>query len=119
MNQILALLVSRAGGIITPIIAAGIAWGVSQLAALSPELASQVDQVAVTGFVWGLIMTLVNAYTNKAQTEGVEAIQAAAKEVQNAVPQIAYGQNAIAVDGIPGPITTKTVTDMLAKLIKK
>jgi len=119
MNQILALLVSRAGGIVTPIIAAGIAWAVSQLAALSPELASQVDQVAVTGFVWGLLMALVNAYTNRVQTAGVQAIQAVAKEVQNAAPAIAFGQNAVAVDGIPGPITVKTVTDMLGKLVRK
>jgi hypothetical protein len=119
MNQILALLVSRAGGIVTPIIAAGIAWVVSQLASLSPELASTVDQAAVTAFVWGLIMSLVNAYTNRAQTAGVEAIQAAAKEVQNARPDIALGQHAVNADGIPGPITTKVVTDMLGKLLRK
>jgi fructose-specific phosphotransferase system IIC component len=118
MNQLLSFLVSRAGGIITPIIAAAVAWSVSQLAALSPELASTVDQAAVTGFIFGLIMSVVNAYTNRAQTQGVEAIQQAARTVQFSEPSISLGQRAVKVDGIPGPITTKVVTDLLAKLLK-
>jgi hypothetical protein len=119
MNEILAFLVSRAGGIITPIIAAAVAWACSQLAALSPELASTVDQVAVTGFIFGLIMAGVNAWTNRAQTKGVEAIQQAASELQKAAPNLSFGQRAVNVDGIPGPITVKTVTDLLGKLIKQ
>ena len=118
-NTILAFLVSRGGSIATPIIAAGIAWLVAKLAMLSPELAGQVNQVEVAAFVWGLIVAAVNYATNAGQTAGVEAIQTAAKEVQKAAPALAYGQNAVAVDGVPGPITTKVITDLLGKLIKK
>jgi hypothetical protein len=118
-NTILAFLVSRGGSIATPIIAAGIAWIVAKLAMLSPELAGQVNQVEVAAFVWGLIVAAVNYATNAGQTDGTKAIQQAASEVQKAAPNLSFGQRAVNVDGIPGPITVKTVTDLLGKLIKQ
>jgi hypothetical protein len=117
-NTILAFLVSRGGSIATPIIAAGIAWIVAKLAMLSPELAGQVNQVEVAAFVWGLIVAAVNYATNGAQTDGTKAIQQAARDVQFSEPSISLGQRAVNVDGIPGPITTKVVTDLLGKLTK-
>ena len=91
MNKaILRFLVSRAGGILSPIIAGIIGLGIAKLATYDPNLASGIDQTAVTGFVVALILSLVNYYTNVSQTDGVKAIQALVN-----VPQ----------DGIPGPIT--------------
>ena len=89
-NWLLAFLVSRGGGIATPIIAAFVGMGVAKLATLSPELAASVDQTAVATFVWGMILAAVNYATNSAQTDGVKRIQA----LVNAD-----------VDGIPGPVT--------------
>jgi hypothetical protein len=117
-NTILAFLVSRGGSIIAPILAALIAYAVSKLALLSPELAAQVNQTEVAAFVWGLIVAVLNYITNSAQTSGIEAIQAAAREVQQAAPAVSLGQRAVEVDGIPGPITTRVVTELLGKLTK-
>ena len=89
-NFILSFLVSRGGGIITPIIAAIVAAGVARLAAFAPELASTIDQTAVATFVWGLILAGINAWTNSAQTSGVKRIQALVNTD---------------TDGIPGPVT--------------
>jgi len=89
-NWAIKFLVSRAGGIIMPIIAAGVGAGVAKLAANFPELASTVDQAAITTFIWGLILALVNAWTNKKTTENVKTIQAIVN-----VPQ----------DGWFGPVT--------------
>ena len=118
-NAILSFLVSRSGSIATPIIAWAIAYGVSALAMLSPELAAQVNQVELAAWIWGLIVVLVNYATNKTQTAGVEAIQAAAREVQQAAPEISMGQRAVQVDGVPGPVTTAVVPDLLRKLLEK
>jgi uncharacterized membrane protein YeaQ/YmgE (transglycosylase-associated protein family) len=91
MNKaILRFLVSRAGGILSPIIAGIIGLGIAKLSTYDSNLASGIDQTAVTGFVVALILSLVNYYTNVRQTDGVKAIQALVN-----VPQ----------DGIPGPIT--------------
>jgi uncharacterized membrane protein len=89
-DWIISFLVSRAGGIFTPIIAAVVGMAVAKLAAFSPELASSVDQAAVATFVWGLILAWVNAWTNKRTTENVKPIQAMVN-----VPQ----------DGVFGPVT--------------
>jgi hypothetical protein len=89
-NFLLKFLVSRAGGIVAPIVATIVGAVVAKLAAYDPNLASQVDQVAVTGFVVAGIMTIVNYLTNVAQTDGVKKIQALVNTSQ---------------DGIPGPIT--------------
>lgn len=89
-NILLKFLVSRAGGIITPIVATMVGAIVAKLAAYDQNLASQVDQVAVTGFVVAGIMALVNYFTNAVQTDGVKKIQALVNTPQ---------------DGIPGPVT--------------
>ena len=89
-NWTIQFLVSRAGGIVTPIIAALIGAVVAKLAANFPELATTVDQAAVTTFVWGLILAAVNAWTNKKTTENVKTIQGMVN-----VPQ----------DGWFGPVT--------------
>jgi uncharacterized membrane protein YeaQ/YmgE (transglycosylase-associated protein family) len=89
-NTILRFLVSRAGGILTPIIAGLVGAGVGKLATFDNNLASTIDQTAVTGFAVAALLALVNYYTNVSQTDGVKAIQAMVN-----VPQ----------DGIPGPVT--------------
>jgi uncharacterized membrane protein YeaQ/YmgE (transglycosylase-associated protein family) len=89
-NTILRFLVSRAGGILTPIIAGLVGAGVGKLATFDTNLASTIDETALTGFAVALLLALVNYYTNVSQTDGVKAIQAMVN-----VPQ----------DGIPGPIT--------------
>lgn len=89
-NALLKFLVSRAGGILTPIIATAVGAAVAKLASYDSGLASQVDQVAVTGFVVGCIMTAVNYLTNAVQTDGIKKIQALVNTPQ---------------DGVPGPVT--------------
>ena len=89
-DTILAFLVSRAGGIVTPVLAAIVAWGVAQLAAWDASLAARVDEAAVVGFLWAVIMSGVNAWTNRIQTDGVKRIQALVNTDE---------------DGVPGPIT--------------
>lgn len=85
-NILLKFLVSRAGGILTPIIATAVGATVAKLASYDSSLASQVDQVAVTGFVVGGIMALVNYLTNAVQTDGVKKIQALVNTEQDGVP---------------------------------
>lgn len=89
-NKILSFLVSKAGGILTPIVAGLVGAGVGKLASFDSSLASSIDQTAVTGFAVALLLSVVNYYTNSTQTEGIKAIQALVN-----VPQ----------DGIPGPVT--------------
>jgi uncharacterized membrane protein YeaQ/YmgE (transglycosylase-associated protein family) len=93
-NAILRFLVSRAGGILTPIVAGLVGAGVAKIAALDPNLAGTIDQVAVTGFVLAAIMSALNAWTNKVQADGVKQIQ------------FDVGAK---VDGIPGPNTQAKV----------
>ena len=97
-NTLLKFLVSRAGGIIAPIVATAVGAVVAKLAAYDQNLASQVDQVAVTGFVVGGIMALVNYFTNAVQTDGIKKIQALVNTPQ---------------DGIPGPVTYTEVRKAL------
>ncbi len=97
-NAILAFLVSRAGGILTPIIATAVGAVVAKLAAFDTNLASQIDQVAVTGFVVAGIMAIVNYITNAVQTDGVKKIQAILNTPQ---------------DGVPGPLTYTEVRKAL------
>jgi hypothetical protein len=74
-KSIIQFLISRAGGMFTPIIAGAVAWGVTQLGQWNAPLASTVDEAAVTAFLWGAILALINAWTNKVQVEGVKQIQ--------------------------------------------
>ena len=97
-NSIISFLVSRAGGILTPIIATAIGTLVAKLAAFDAGLASQIDQTAVTGFVVAVILTLVNYYTNAVQTDGIKKIQALVNTPQ---------------DGVPGPVTYTEVRKAL------
>jgi len=94
MNSIklkaLQFLVSKAGGLLTPIIASAVAWVVAKLAAIDPSLAGSVDQTAIVGFVLAFVMSAVNYWTNSVQTEGVKQIQALVNAKQ---------------DGVPGPVT--------------
>lgn len=97
-NAIVSFLVSRAGGIITPVIATAVGAIVAKLAAFDANLAGQVDQVAVTGFVVAGILTLVNYFTNAVQSDGVKKIQALVNTPQ---------------DGVLGPITYTEVRKAL------
>ena len=98
-NWLLAFLVSRGGGIATPIIAAFVGIGVAKLATFSPEVAASVDQTAVATFIWGLVLAAVNYATNSAQTDGVRRIQALVNTD---------------TDGIPGPVTYYEVRKAVA-----
>lgn len=89
-DKILAFLVSKLGGVITPFIAMGIAALVSKLAMIDPKLAESVDQVSLTGFVVALILAIVNYVTNEINVKGVKKIQALVNTD---------------VDGVAGPIT--------------
>lgn len=89
-EKILAFLVSKAGGVITPIIAMAVAALVSRLAMIDPKLAESVDQVSLTGFIVALILSIVNYVTNEMQIKGVKKIQALVNTPQ---------------DGVVGPVT--------------
>jgi hypothetical protein len=80
---IVQFLISRAGGILTPLIAAGVAWAVTQLALWDADLATTVDQAAITAFLWGCLLSLVNGWSNKVQTAQVRKIQAVVNEEQD------------------------------------
>lgn len=89
-EKILAFLVSKSGGFLTPLIAAGVAAVISKLAMVDPKLAESVDQVSLTGFIVAFIVSIVNYITNEAQSKGVKKIQALVNTPQ---------------DGVVGPIT--------------
>ena len=99
-NAILKFLVSRAGGILTPIVAGLVGAGVAKLAALDPQLAGMVDQTAIVGFCIAGIMSGLNYLTNAVQTDGVKAIQS---EI-GATP-----------DGVPGPRTQAKIQRIAAQ----
>ena len=87
---LLQFFVSRAGGVLTPIIAGVVGAGIAKLAAFDAHLASSVDANAVTAFVVATVMSIVNYATNAVQTDNIKNIQAVVN-----VPQ----------DGVFGPIT--------------
>ena len=89
-DKLLAFLVSKLGGVITPFIAMAIAAVVGKLAMIDPKLAESVDQVSLTGFVVALILSIVNYVTNEVNANGVKKIQALVNTD---------------VDGVAGPIT--------------
>jgi hypothetical protein len=89
-DKILAFLVSKSGGVITPIIAMAVAAVVSKLDMIDPKLAESVDQVSLTGFVVALIISIVNYVTNEINVKGVKKIQALVNTD---------------VDGVAGPVT--------------
>jgi uncharacterized membrane protein YeaQ/YmgE (transglycosylase-associated protein family) len=99
-NAILKFLVSRAGGVLTPIVAGLVGAGVAKLAAFDAALAGTVDQVAITGFIVALVLSVVNYFTNAVQTDGVKAIQ---KDLGK-----------VAVDGVPG-IKTQARAEIVAR----
>lgn len=89
-NAILKFLLSRLGGVLTPLVSLAIGSLIGWLASLNPQLAAQVDPVAVTGFIVTALLALVNYYTNAQSSDGVKAIQAVVGAKQ---------------DGVPGPVT--------------
>lgn len=100
-NALLRFILSRAGGILTPIIAGLVGLGVAKLAALDPVLAGSIDQVAVTGFVVAAILSAVNYATNAHTTDGIKTIQAVVN---------------VREDGVVGPITYTEVRRATGKL---
>lgn len=98
-NRLLAFLVSKAGGVLTPIIATVVASGVSRMAILDPALANQVNQVELTAFLVAAIISLVNYFTNKEQVAGVKQIQALVATDE---------------DGVAGPVTYTEVRRAIA-----
>jgi|694.fasta_scaffold17753_4 hypothetical protein len=89
-DKILAFLVSKSGGIITPLIAMAVAAVVSKLAMIDPKLAESVDQTTLTGFVVALLISMVNYFTNEVNVRGVKKIQALVNTD---------------MDGVAGPVT--------------
>ena len=89
-DKILAFLVSKSGGVITPLIAMAVAAVVSKLAMIDPKLAESVDQVSLTGFVVAFIISIINYTTNAINVKGVKKIQALVNTD---------------VDGVAGPVT--------------
>jgi hydroxylamine reductase (hybrid-cluster protein) len=96
--NLLRFLVSRAGGIITPVVAGVVATAVAKLAAFDANLASSIDQTAIVAFVVAAVMSAVNYVTNAVQTDGIKKIQALVNTDQ---------------DGIPGPVTYTEVRKAL------
>lgn len=101
-NKILAFLVSKSGGFLTPIIAAFVASIVARLAMIDPTLAETVDQTSLTGFIVAFIISIVNYLTNEVQAKGIKQIQALVNTD---------------VDGVAGPMTYTEVRRAIA--IKK
>ena len=97
--SVLRFLVSKAGGILTPVIAGVVATLVAKVAAFDANLASQIDQTAIVGFTVAAILAAVNYATNAAQTPGIKKIQALVNTDQ---------------DGIPGPVTYTEVRKAIA-----
>jgi hypothetical protein len=89
-DKLLAFLVSKAGGVLTPLIAMAVAAIVSRLAMVDPKLAESVDQVSLTGFIVALLISIVNYVTNEVNVRGVKKIQALVNTDE---------------DGVAGPIT--------------
>ena len=89
-DKLLAFLVSKMGGVITPVIAIAIATVVSKLAMVDPKLAESIDQTSLTGFIVALILSLVNYFTNAVNVRGVKKIQALVSTDE---------------DGVAGPVT--------------
>jgi small-conductance mechanosensitive channel len=101
-DKLLAFLVSKMGGIITPFIAMAVAAIVARLAMVDPKLAESVDQVSLTGFIVALLISIVNYVTNEVNVRGVKKIQALVNTDE---------------DGVAGPITYTEVRRAIA--IKK
>jgi hypothetical protein len=101
-DKLLAFLVSKMGGIITPLIAMAVATIVSRLAMVDPKLAESVDQVSLTGFIVALLISIVNYVTNEVNVKGIKKIQALVNTDE---------------DGVAGPITYTEVRRAIA--IKK
>jgi hypothetical protein len=105
-KRIIQFLVSKSGGIITPMIAALVAWCVAKMAVTFPELASTVNQAEITAFVWGLLLAAVNLWTNKIQTDGTKSIQRLIDD-STAFPNVS-------VDGWVGPTMKEVVGDAIS-----
>ncbi len=101
-DKLIAFLVSKMGGVITPLIAMAVAAIISRLAMIDPTLAESVDQVSLTGFVVALLISMVNYFTNEVNVRGVKKIQALVHTD---------------MDGVAGPITYTEVRRAIA--IKK
>jgi len=101
-DKLIAFLVSKLGGVITPLIAMVVAAIISRLAMIDPTLAESVDQVSLTGFVVALLISMVNYFTNEVNVKGVKKIQALVRTD---------------VDGVAGPVTYTEVRRAIA--IKK
>ena len=99
MNSIKAFFVSKLGSILTPIIAGVVAVAVTKLAALDQNLASAIDQNAVTGWIVLAVISIINYATNKQSSDGIKSIQALVNTPQ---------------DGVAGPVTYTEVKKAIA-----
>jgi len=93
------MVVSRAGGILTPVAAVIVAAVVARIAVLDVRLAESVDQGQLTGFLVALALAAVNYFTNRKLSGGVKKIQAMVNTD---------------VDGVPGPVTYTEVRRAIA-----
>jgi len=69
---ILRFLVSKSGSLLAPIIAGFVATLVAKVAAFDANLAGQIDQAAIVGFIVAAILAAVNYATNSVQTNGIK-----------------------------------------------
>lgn len=98
-DRIISFLVSKLGGVVTPLIAMVVASIVARLAMVDPKLAESVDQVGLTGFVVALLISMVNYFTNEVNVKGVKKIQALVNTDE---------------DGVAGPVTYTEVRRAIA-----
>ena len=98
-NKIIAFLVSKLGGVLTPLIAAVVGAVLARLAMVDPKLAESVDEVSLTGFIVAFIISIVNYLTNEVNVKGIKQIQALVNTD---------------VDGVAGPVTYTEVRRAIA-----
>jgi hypothetical protein len=98
-DRIIAFLVSKLGGVVTPLIAMGVASIVARLAMVDPKLAESVDQVSLTGFIVAFLISIINYVTNEVNVKGVKKIQALVHTDE---------------DGVAGPVTYTEVRRAIA-----
>lgn len=103
-NKILAFLVSKFGGVLTPVIATVVAAIIARIALFDAQLAGRINEAELTAFAVAAILALVNYFTNKEQVAGVKQIQALVNTD---------------VDGVAGPITYTEVRRAVSKSPKR
>jgi hypothetical protein len=93
-SKIVGLMTGLAGMAISPLLARGIIWIVSQVEKLDPALAAQINQQEVQQWLMGLVVAAIGYFFTRPVKNGVKVLQA---EQNDALPEA----EPIPVDGIP------------------